>query len=357
MNESIEIRVVSNNGFATSYTKNLGTLDCRMVENDVGALTLQYPDAREPSKDDRIYIYYRPYGGFTQLLGRGCWFVRKRKVIYSRTGVRAEISALHCNVLLRRRIVIADAGTADADKDGFADDLIKQYCQDAFGTSAITARKMPFITIEPNSSDGIYVEKAASHECIIDVAKSLANTSAQQGIYLGFAVEAVSETAFVLRTSSLCMGANKLDRLKLTLSNGSLSEVSIEDDWSNEDTVAYVGGDGQGTDMAVEVVEDPELSLESLYGVSEVFVSAQEAGSNSTRLQAAGYSHLRSVKNLMRVEGTIVNSPDFAFGLDYDWGDLAMAGEGSRIAQCRLDQATVTVSNNDVKVDVRVKSL
>ena len=342
-------------------------LDCTLTEMQIGALVLVVPgstgrDATQIPRGSRI-AYYRASDaslgqGRYRLVGGTTWLVARRQRLVSKTYEQLiRITALHPNSLLAARVVAYDEESAEADKTGAADDIIKAYVRENFLTATDTARNLPAarFAVEANAGAAPSVKKAASYRTVLTTCQEIAAAAAAAGTYTGFEVFSPTETgAYTLRTYTGQRGENRSSTstkpLVLTLTRGSLNSVELDEDWTEMVSAVYAGGSGKKSERLVSSPAlDQALIDQTPYGRIEWFQSVS-AVDDSTILDDEAARVLREKRPRTIFTGDVKDTEYATFGEEYDWGDRVI-GEYTdlRVAavsqyDCRVDPVRITVT-------------
>lgn len=320
------------------------SLECVMVEMKVGTLKVELPDTRNFNlfrRDARIAYYRAPSGDFTtggprmRLVGNTTWLVVKRQRTVNESGAQTvTILAVHPNHLLSRRVVYADEGTPESDKTGTADNLIKEYVRENFVSSSDTSRNWSstLFTVDGDLSRAPSVSKSASYASVLTTCQELAGSGTTAGTYTGFEVSGLENGPFNLRTYTGQRGANRSfssgNSLIISVAQGQLSNVELEEDWSEMATFVLAGGAGTDDGRIITASWDTPLIKGSPYGLIEYFQNAGSTDDPAIVTDEADRA-LRERRPRRIFTGTVRDSARATFGEEYDWGDLVV-GEYAR---------------------------
>ena len=337
-----------------------------LKENTVGALVMKTMDdlwIDQLPRDTMFEVHRKPHSGEWGILGNTRFFLRNATYIHDSNKGRWELSCESALGILARRIVAYKRTTTYADKtalfgnDGTADDLIKAYVRENFGSLATdTDRDLSaHITIDADATLAVAVEKEAAYLNVLSVIFDLANDSANQGtpVY----VDIINYgTGFRFLTSVNALGMDRTSgssAITFSPSLNNITDVKLEVDYSTEANYCYVGGEGQDAARLIEEVEDADGVAKSPYNRIEVFHDARELGVSSV-LQGEGRARLESMTPKLRVSGKAVDMPSYRFGKDYDYGDIVNASVRGREFSCHVNSVSIDVTNGQENLDVRL---
>lgn len=269
-------------------------------------------------RDARLYLWRNG-----RLVGRKVFFVRRARITRDAQGVKLiALRGLCCNTLLERRIVAYPAGSAEAQKSGLADDLIKEIADENFGSGAAAARQWD-VTIIADRGAGPTIDIAAAWRRLLDASQSIAGKSWEDGTPLYFDVYTDPTGALFLDTFA---GQRGVDRssgkqpLVLRDDSASVEYAELVHNYDGEASYVYVGGGGQEEERLIEEVEDTYLSGLSPYGRIEAFADYANIDAAAT-LQDKGGEWLERLASRPQVVLRLRDTPQLQYGLHWDWGD------------------------------------
>jgi hypothetical protein len=261
-------------------------------------------------------------------------FVRKKRLADDSQGNETTTLTGFLPVeLLRRRIVAYAAGSAQADKTDQADDMMKAIVTQNLGASAVAGRDLTAlgVTVAADLADGPSVTKGFAWKNVYTTLQEIAEASRQAGtnLYFDFVPSFTSDTAigFQFRTyinqpgqdHSYTTGTNPV---MFSKEWGNLVSPSLEMDYDAEINACYVGGQGEGADRATVTRTDAGRIAASVWNRREAFADARnESATNG--LNAKGDSVLAENRPRYRFSGTLIDSPQARYGIDWDFGDRA----------------------------------
>lgn len=340
------------------------SFDLTLAENNIGALTITLPPSYRYDrflKDGRIAVYRSILGRPPTLVGNALWLIRNRRKVLSRGKRSYVIRAVHANDILRRRIIAYNSGTANTSKTDQADDLIKAFAREQLTTATDTTRNLSssLFTIQADTAQGPSISKAAARRNLLTVCQEIANAAAQAGTYVGFEVRADSETALQLVTYINQRGTDRRSgtsqQLVLNV-DAALGEIAYEEDWTEEVSSVYAGGQGEGAQRAIGTATDTGLSGSSPVGLIEDFYN-DNMTTDTTQLNDDADHQLFLHRSKVSFSASVDDIPGATFGLHYDWGDLASAQFDDVTIDCRVNPVRIAFSRDQgERLDIRLRT-
>lgn len=324
---------------ADQLGKDIATLDLfeslewsRRV-NGVGAFTAVFArdnfDRDLFDKDRRLQIWRKPDDSDPQLLMVG--FLRRLRRRSSGGKRIVIISGPDSNYLLSGRSVASDSGLPGSDKSGPADDVMKEYVDDAMGAAASSDRILTSGGFSVQADQGLAptLNKSAPRLKLLRTLQELARSSANAGTILRFDVVNPIPSTFEFRTYINQRGLDRThpdgsNPIQLSEESGTLSNPDLDQDWHDEVTFVYGGGQGQGAERKIVTAEDTARSASSIFGRREGWYN----GSNysiTAALQSATDAALVEGRPERHFSADIIDTKGNRFGKDWSFGDRVTA--------------------------------
>jgi hypothetical protein len=344
------------------------SLDYARRVNQVGTLSLYLDPARYSKdmfpKDCRLEVW-RGEDGALALDMQTCWFVRRRVVKTDTQGITSlMLQAVDANYLLGGRIVAYAAASFEANKGDYLDDMMKEVVRENLGPDATdTDREMEaYLSVATDTSGAPNDEKAFARKNVLTLLQDLASLSLNGGTYLAFDVEYNPNSAvpFTFRTYTGQRGADNRwptgqRPVLLSLEAGNLADVTLEENWIDEATYIYAGGDGEGALRVIATASDADVIALSPFGRREAWVDARLA-STSDELQAEADARLAELTATRAFYGRLVDCEGTLYGRHFGFGDYVTAQFENELFDVRIDAVHVTAEGNDDRVDARFES-
>ncbi len=235
------------------------------------------------------------------------------------------------NDLLDRRIVAYSAGSSQADKTDNADDMMKEIVTENLGSSATDSDRdltdLNF-TVAGDVSDGPSITKGFAWRNVLKTLTEIVYTSAENGTDLYFDVVPVvissSEIGFDFRTYTNQPGQDRTydtnNPVVFSKEWGNLANPVLYYDYTNEANYVYGGGQGEGADRTISEQSDTTRIGASVWNRRERFADARnEATANGVANKAEEV--LNESKPFKRFTGTLLDTPQARYGVDWFFGD------------------------------------
>lgn len=342
---------------AGGYLANLDVvarLELAQPANDVGTSVLSLPILYpfDLFQKDGLIVVDRTVRGVTLPT---TWLVRKPERTLAESGEkRIGVTAFDPRDLLRRRIVPV---VSQATKTGPADDLMKAIVREQFVSASDTARNLgSLFSVAADTSDapGITVEFA--NRVVLDVLRDIAAVSAAAGTYLAFDVVPIG-SSFEFRTYTDVWGTDRRSSILLSAEMGTLANVSVSNDWTEEVTAVYASGRGEGTAALTAVAADAVRIARSPFGRIESYLNASNA-TTVAALQSAVNAELQAGRPREQFSARLVEQPGTRYGVDLYLGDLVtVEHEGTRY-DCRVEPVRIVLDEDGSEsVDIQLRNI
>jgi hypothetical protein len=339
-------------------------LEWARVVNGVGAATITVPYTLPWSifrRDNRILIE-RQAGAAWETAGETIYFLRRWGLELEGGLYKYSLLAFDANDLLRRRIVAYAAGSAQAKKAAApATNLMKAVVRENLGAlSTGTGRDLSdYLTIPPNDGAGASIAKAFSRRQVLTVLQEVALSSALAGTYVAFDIVASTVAALTFRTYTGQRGADRRypggSAVVLSPEQGNLTSLKQVFDATEEATVAYAGGQGEGEERAVATATDSARLAASPFNRIEIFKDARNTDTEAA-LQDEADATLRAARPKRIFAARVNDTAGTQFGVHYRFGDYVTAQFAGESFDCRIEAVKVTVAGGDETVDVQLRS-
>lgn len=340
-------------------------LSASRVVNGVGSATfvLNDPDGFYYEFMDRdviIEIYRTFTGGYPYLELDTFWLVRFYEASLDADGNQVlTIIAFDANELLKRRWIIAAAGSTVSTKTAALDDMMKTIMTENFGSSASGSRNISAVlAIQANFTAAPSKLASFQGKRVLEVFQDLASLSYTAGVYLAF--DLVWNGANL--TFQTFTGARGVDH---TYPNGippifidpalrNLTEVKRSTDFRDEVSIVYAYGQGTGTDRVSKNSADVTRQT-GPYAYIEKYIDARN-NNDPAGVQSEADAELRASKIRRSFRGKLVETDNLLYGRDYKFGDVVTAQYRGEAINCRLDQITINFENGQETVSANLQA-
>ena len=247
---------------------------------------------------------------------------------------RLTVYSLDPNELLKRRIVAYAAGSAQANKTDFIDDMMKEIVYENLGAGAIAARDMTGsgFTIAPDAGLGPSITKSFARRNVLTILQDLSDIARNEGTEVYFAV-VPNGLDFRFETY---IGQPGLDRtydtadpIIFSLEFGNLLMPTLEEDFEDEVNYVYGGGQGEGVGRTIVEVNDAVRINRSIWNRREAFRDARHEAT-AAGVEDEAQARLAEGRPKRRFAGILISTPTTRYGTDWNLGDrcgISYAGQ------------------------------
>ena len=316
--------------------------------------------------DFMVQLWRAPQGGRLSLWRP--FFIRKWRFETVGGEERLKVAGPCINALMRRRIVAAFSGSAQAEKTDYADDMMKQIVTESIAdgvapTPTAGTRVWADLSVAADVGAGPTLTKAFAFDRLLlpsggGVLANIAKASREAGteVFFDIVPDVISSNSitFQFRTYVGQPGMDVSDRVVFDQKRGNLADPFLEYDHSEEVNYVYAGGQDQGSARDVQQVYDSARYGASQWGRCEGFADARNQTGDGVR--EAGRAMLEEGRPRRRLGGNPVDTRGTRFGRDWDFGykvraryrgqefdaivravTISVDGKGKETVQTRLD--------------------
>lgn len=256
-----------------------------------------------------------------------------------------EISGIDDLARLSHRHVLPDPVTLDFStsaydtRTGSAGSVIVQYVDYNCGLNAVASRRFSKFQVEPSSLGATITGKARFQNLL-----SYISDLAILGGGLGFKViydEDIDRLIFLVYQP-----VDRSDSVKFSVDFGNVKEFSYRED-SPEGNYIVALGQGTGTTRSYAIQQDSNSISE--WGLIE-YIKDQRNEPDSAKLSSWALAELDKRKAVQgfSVVPTDISGVAFAFGKDYDLGDIVTMTDEVITLQASISEVITTISENGV---------
>jgi hypothetical protein len=309
------------------------SFQCLRVVNGVGAFQVQAHfdfDEKLLAVDRWLEVWRGQTDGALQLEFAG--LVRKWSIATDDDGAtKIEIEGEDTNGLLRRRVVAALSTTAQADKSGPGDDIIKAFVRENMGALCADATRdlsAHGLSVDEDLGLAPTVTIAASYWVLLDALLDIVADSCYQGTQLYFDMVPLSAAQMRFQTFIGQRGADRSwpngnPPLVFGLEFGNLGQPKLDHDYSEEWNYVYSLGKGENMHRSHAGWGDEPRMAASVYNrVEHVHESQQTQTANLLNI-AHRVAYVG--RPLISFVGVIQDSDSSRYGRDWRFGDRVTA--------------------------------
>jgi len=357
---SYEIWLTSDAGARLAQLDNITGLTASRLVDGLGWLDMGVPASFDDSllaRDRQIQVWRQPTGGKL-----GLWRVYFLRRWRFRTEGARQIVRLEgpdTNDLLRRRIVAAFAGSAQASQTDFADDMMKAVVTQAIAdgvapTPTAGTRVWSNLSIAADVSAGPTITKSFPFEYLLTTSSNgvlpqLARASREAGteVFFDIVPNVVSSNSitFQFQTSTGQPGQDVSASVIFDQQNGNLKEPELDEDYSEEENYIYAGGQGEGADRNIQQVSDSTRYGASIWNRCEGFADARNQTTDNG-VREAGRAKLEEGRGRIRFSGQPVDTEGTRFGVHWDFGYQVQARYRNRQFNCIIRAVTILLDES-----------
>jgi hypothetical protein len=334
------------------------------VQNQIGSLVVDIPRGLyqydEFSVGD-IFEVWREKNGVLELQNETAYFLQNWEFWTNSEGAEyIRLTAFDANWLLDTAIVYAAAGSADAKKTDYPDDMMKAIVNEQVGQDQIYAARKK-VTVAPDlSAGGDQITKAFAYRNVLTIMQELCEVAQEKnGVWLGFDVVRTAPGAFEFRTYTgqrgQNHGRNSGDPRLVGKQYGNLSEATFGTYHADERNNIIVGGQGEGE--AREIVYRQNLSriYASKWNQREYFKDSRD-DSTTAALEADGDAALDEFRPRQVLTGTLHDTPGMQYNIHYQFGDILSVEAFGYHVDCHAGSVRVRVDQDGgEQLDVRLR--
>jgi len=353
-----------NGSLAERNPIEFSALEYARSENAVGAVTVTMPGIYPLNyfQEDGIFEIYRSVNGGTYTIDmETAWFIRKIQIGTSGDGEDYMIvTALDCNHLLDRRIVAYENGTAYTDKNGVADDVMKDIIRENFGVAVfdVTRNLSAFISVDGNSSLGTIEVKEIGWAGVKQALDDLANASLGNGVRLFYDLRYLGNMQFRFSTWKDYRGVDRTsdsaNPLIVSIENGNLSDPELVLDYTQEYNYIYAVGRGEDNWVTEQEVADAARIGKSPFNRCELRYNARYCDSAAS-VASEAKNALAEFRPRAFFNGTILQTPNNIYGIHFGFGDLVTVSYKGFSFDARIATGRIKVdSGNGEEIEMRL---
>jgi len=338
------------------------SLEYVRTENTIGSMILTIPRELMRYEDfavGQLFEIWREKHGSLELQNETAYFLQDWQFYTDRDGREyIQLFATDANWLLDTAIVWAYAGSAQAEKTGKPDDMMKAIVREQLGDLAGGNRVK--LSVQNNvGAGGASVTKAFAYRNVFTVLQELADVANENGVYLAFDVVRTAPATFQFRTYAGQRGTDHSrtsgDPRLVGKQYGNLAEASFGTFHSDERNWVLVAGKGEeNARLTVERYNTSRIGA-SKWNRREYFKDSRD-NDTTAALQADGDEVLNDYKPKQILTGRLLDTYGMQYGIHYQFGDIVTAQAFGYNVDCHISSVKVKVDqDNGEQIDVRLR--
>ena len=338
------------------------SLEYVRTENTIGSMILTIP--RQLMRYDdfavgQLFEIWREKHGSLELQNDTAYFLQDWQFYTDRDGREyIQLFATDANWLLDTAIVWAYAGSAQAEKTGKPDDMMKAIVREQLGDLAAVERRKLSVQNDVGAG-GASVTKAFAYRDVLTVLQELADVANENGVYLAFDVVRTAPATFEFRTYAGQRGTDHSrtsgDPRLVGKQYGNLAEASFGTFHSDERNWVLVAGKGEeNARLTVQRYNTSRIGS-SKWNRREYFKDSRD-NDTTAALEADGDEVLNEFKPKQILTGRLLDTTGMQYGIHYQFGDIVTAQAFGYNVDCHISSVKVKVDqDNGEQIDVRLR--
>ena len=334
------------------------------TQNNIGALVINMPrnliQYDEFSVGD-IFEIWREKGGVLELQNETAYFLQDWEFWADSEGREyIRLVASDANWLLDTAIVLAKSTSAEAEKTGVPDDMLKEVVYEQLGAGATFHATRQKIAVAPDLSlGGASVTKAFAYRNVFIVAQEICELAQEKNdVWLGFDVVRTAPGEFEFRTYTGQRGQDHSrtsgDPRMVGKQYGNFSQPTFGTYHADERNYAIVGGQGEDLDRELVYRANWNRILVSKWNRREYFKDSRD-DETTAALESDGDAALEEFKPKQILTGTMHDTPGMLYNIHYGFGDILTAEAFGYNVDCHVTSVRVKVDqNNGEQIDVKL---
>ena len=305
------------------------------VCNDVGQFSMRVPtnlfNMNTLKRDQMIQVWRKPRGGSLSLFR--VYFIRNWTFRRQGASLVCTISGPDSMDLLRRRLVVNYAGTAEATKTDYPDDMMKEIVDEQMVNDASDpaptagSRDYANLSIQAEASAVTSTTRSFPWQNVFSVLQDLADASRAAGEEIFFDVVPIvssNSISFQFQTKTGQPGADLTDLVVFDEARGNLTDARLTYESGDEVNYVYSGGLGQEDNRNIQQVYDAARYNVSIWNRREGWAYAALERTDAG-VQDVGNTALKEGEPLLQFSALPIDVEGTRFGIHWNFGDKVTA--------------------------------
>lgn len=249
--------------------------------------------------------------------------------------------------IIERRLILPSLNEPYDKSKGSAESVIKHYINTCCVSPIDTSRKIKNLIIAENKNRGLSVSWESRYKNLETEVESIARIgNVGWFIYLD-----PKEKKFIFETEvgvDRTEGQDKNSRVIFSSEFSNISDAIHTSNSISYKNVAYVGGQGEGTDREViEIKKSNEIGLKR----REIFIDARDIG-ETENLEDRGLSKLSQYDYIINTECKIINK-NLIYERDWDLGDIGTVKNQRNKKNLRITEVR-EIYEDEITIEIAV---
>lgn len=333
------------------------------TKNAIGGLQLVLPARLFNTTDwqvGQVLEVWREKNGMFSLQNESVYFVQDWDLFNDRGRHLLRVYALDGLWLLHTRIIAAAAGSAKAEFDGKADDIMKAIIRNEMGVNAIAERRIPGLSVQANNGQSEQTTKGCAWQNVLSVCQELAESATEKGLHTSFDIVRTGVMEFEFRTYTGQRGVDHSrasgDPRFVGEDYGNLKDAILSRIHSEEVNYIYAGGQGEGEARVIkEVSDDVRIGEGYPFNRKEHFRDSRHQ-EDAQGVEDDAYTALNDGKPKTVLNGNIIDTNGMQYGIDYGFGDVLSVEAFGTSIDCHVESVSLVYdSDNGEEFTIRLQ--
>ena len=351
-------------GVRKGVIQSFTSLEYVKTQNAIGSLVINLP--RNLMQYDQfavgdIFEVWREKGGTLELQNETAYFLQDWEFWEDDDGAEyIRLVAFDANWLLDTAIVWAYAGSAQAEKTGKPDDMMKAIVREQLGAASGVAARTKLTCAPDLGAGGASITKAFAYRNVLTTLQEICEVAQEKnGVWLGFDVVRTAPGTFEFRTYTGQRGQNhgraSGDPRLVGRQYGNLSEASFGTYHADERNVVLVAGQGEDAARTWVTRTNTARMAASKWNRREYFKDSRD-DSTTAALEADGDAALDEFRPRQVLTGKLHDTPGMQYGIHYWFGDVLSVEAFGYHVDCHVKAVRVRVDQDGgEQIDVKLR--
>jgi hypothetical protein len=349
-------------GVRKGVVQAFNSLEYIKTQNTIGSLVVNIPRGLlqyDQFSVGDIFEVWREKNGVLELQNETAYFLQNWEFWTDSEGAEyIRLTAFDANWLLDTAIVWAYAGSSDAKKTDYPDDMMKVIVNRHLGSGTSGTRRK--LSVAPElSAGGDQITKAFAYRNVLTVLQEIAEVASEAGTWLGFDVVRTAPGTFEFRTYTGQRGQNhgraSGDPRLVGRQYGNLSEASFGTYHADERNIVLVAGQGEEAARTLVTRTNTSRMNASKWNRREYFKDSRD-DSTTAALESDGDAALDEFRPRQVLTGTLHDTPGMQYGIHYWFGDVLSVEAFGYHVDCHVGSVRVRVDQDGgEQLDIRLR--
>jgi hypothetical protein len=282
--------------------------------------------------------------------------------VFKITNTHITVTAYSLPELLRRRINAYPANNTTYSKftSAYTGNIMKALVRTNMTASFNALRDgddsyvvVPNLTVDADANDGVVTTISCSRNNVYDTVLTLAANSQQAGSWLVGTIIS-NGSSWTFKTFATSFGVNRTGEQALSMDNRNIEQIDLTYDFGDEVNFAIAAGAGTDTARKIGTASGTSITR-SIYARRESLYSNPQLRTQN-EVDAAATAVVRISRPAFSFKCSLLQTPDFIRGVNYDIGDILNVLFMGRIYTTRLDVIEVSIDSSGIneKAELRL---